>query len=144
MNTGQAITPTWNQNAVVAPLTMMVPMNQVQYVPQPVQYVMAQQPQMVLMASPSQPQMMPAHCLALPRRPVYKTKMCRGWMSGVCTYGDKCMFAHGQDDIVHTPDPTSTKKVLTEEQRNAEAEASKQLVEELKRRRALKQPSEVN
>lgn len=32
--------------------------------------------------------------------PRYKTKMCMRWMdTGICSYGDRCNFAHGADDL---------------------------------------------
>jgi hypothetical protein len=39
---------------------------------------------------------------ALPWKPVLKTKLCKTWMAGAggCRYGSKCMFAHGEDDLV--------------------------------------------
>ena len=31
---------------------------------------------------------------------VYKTKMCRTWLSvGKCPYGDRCTFAHGSEEL---------------------------------------------
>ena len=31
----------------------------------------------------------------------YKTEMCRSWQEkGVCSYGKKCMFAHGKEELV--------------------------------------------
>ncbi len=29
----------------------------------------------------------------------YKTRLCRGFTTGTCTHGDKCMFAHGEWEI---------------------------------------------
>lgn len=42
-----------------------------------------------------------------PRRPArqidfklkYKTEMCKGWVKGLCEFGDKCAFAHGHEEL---------------------------------------------
>lgn len=32
---------------------------------------------------------------------LYKTEMCKNWVSkGCCRYGKKCQFAHGEDELV--------------------------------------------
>jgi hypothetical protein len=30
---------------------------------------------------------------------LYKTKMCKNWQDGTCTYGNRCNFAHGKEDL---------------------------------------------
>jgi hypothetical protein len=29
----------------------------------------------------------------------YKTELCRNWEIGHCEFGDKCVFAHGQEEL---------------------------------------------
>ena len=29
----------------------------------------------------------------------FKTEMCRNWKTGTCEYGEKCVFAHGTDEL---------------------------------------------
>jgi len=77
--------------------------------------------------SPVQPQ----SASTLPWRPVYKTKLCRGWLAGGCTYGDKCMFAHGKMDMVTVANSEVPRK-LSEEQKAAEMALHRELKAELR------------
>ena len=66
------------------------------------QYVYAPQPPSVQYLVPSQQPMGPysRSTMAPATSPQYKTQMCRGWAStGTCAYGQKCQFAHGQDEM---------------------------------------------
>jgi len=38
-------------------------------------------------------------------RPVKKTRMCKNWEEGTCTFGDRCSFAHGEIDIEVAKNP---------------------------------------
>jgi len=29
----------------------------------------------------------------------YKTELCKNWMNGYCVYNDKCIFAHGEEEL---------------------------------------------
>ena len=29
----------------------------------------------------------------------YKTELCRNWLNGYCSFDNKCVFAHGKDDL---------------------------------------------
>lgn len=48
--------------------------------------------------------------------PAYRTKLCTRWAQGACQYGDRCMFAHGEEqlrafggiDSTHAPRRTPT------------------------------------
>eukprot|EP00759_Apiculatamorpha_spiralis_P053405 PhF_6_TR6187/c2_g2_i1/m.9281 len=71
----------------------------------------------------------------LPWRPVYKTKMCRGFLSGSCRYGERCMFAHGDKDLIEIGDSVRPTSTLTEEQRAAEESLNRQLLQEQTKRK---------
>lgn len=36
---------------------------------------------------------------ARPNPALYKTVICRNWRSGQCSYGARCAFAHGADEL---------------------------------------------
>eukprot|EP01065_Artemidia_motanka_P013935 TRINITY_DN1788_c3_g1_i2.p2 TRINITY_DN1788_c3_g1~~TRINITY_DN1788_c3_g1_i2.p2 ORF type:complete len:362 (+),score=85.50 TRINITY_DN1788_c3_g1_i2:121-1206(+) len=43
----------------------------------------------------------------------YKTKLCRNWSSAVtCPYGDRCVFAHGGEDLRRMEDPNPFESVF--------------------------------
>ena len=42
----------------------------------------------------------------------YKTEMCRNWLRGTCTYGNNCLFAHGEDEIRFREKPANYKTKL--------------------------------
>lgn len=33
------------------------------------------------------------------RQATYKTRMCNNWEAGQCSYGARCMFAHGSSEL---------------------------------------------
>uniref|UniRef100_A0A915EPF4 C3H1-type domain-containing protein n=1 Tax=Ditylenchus dipsaci TaxID=166011 RepID=A0A915EPF4_9BILA len=40
----------------------------------------------------------------LPKVALYKTQMCNSWnASQFCSYGNKCWFAHGAEELRHLP-----------------------------------------
>lgn len=40
----------------------------------------------------------------------YKTEMCKNWIEiGVCRYGNKCQFAHGDQELVEKAQPINAK-----------------------------------
>ncbi|CAG9335398.1 unnamed protein product [Blepharisma stoltei] len=45
----------------------------------------------------------------------YKTELCRNWISGFCEFGDKCAFAHGDEQLrlkEAAPEPVKIKKCV--------------------------------
>eukprot|EP00759_Apiculatamorpha_spiralis_P053403 PhF_6_TR6187/c2_g1_i2/m.9283 len=83
--------------------------------------------------TPTSPPQQPNHWSTLPWRPVYKTKMCRGFLSGSCRYGEKCMFAHGESELVMLPE-TGQSETMSDGQKAAEQSLHRQLQAELEQK----------